>query len=284
METCTQKVKNFQILTYALRISTEGLKTYVDQCFEDLYDRLKRKICSTGACTQYCSKQCQPTKWCTTCTEWKREAEKFMRCQSHKNKVQWQHIEVSTLSGRDFENATLELCRIYVRDARKFTYDIHNMLSALQNCRYFEIGKDLKLLDAVRKVRNVDFAHTEKFKMSKKQLGNAVSILLKFFQHSSLNGFECILKTVTNLKELKLNGDHIYTDIELRNVFKNIRHLTIMDLNDYLSIKEEKEGIKEQTGYNFIKAGVSVFVIFVILLIQFGFYKIKDIMNGKAYV
>lgn len=60
-----------------------------------------------------------------------------------------------------------------------------------------------------------------------------------------LNGFECILKIVINLKEFKLNGDYIYIDIELCNVFKNIRYLIIMDLNDYLSIKEEKEGIKE---------------------------------------
>lgn len=44
METCTQKVKKFQTLIHALRISTEGLKTFVDQCFEDLCGRLKRKV------------------------------------------------------------------------------------------------------------------------------------------------------------------------------------------------------------------------------------------------
>lgn len=281
METCTQEVKNFQILIHALRISTEGLKTFVDQCLEDLYGRLKRKIGSNGACTQYCSKQCQPIKWCATCTEWKRETEEFMRYNSHKNKVQWHHIEVSTLSWEDCEKATLELCRIYVRDAGIFTYDIHNMLSILQNCRYFVIGKDVKLLDAVRKVRNVDFAHTEEFKMSKKQLRNAISILLNFFQHSTLNGFECILKTVNNLRGLNLNGDKIYTDIELCNVFKNTRQLTIVNINDYLTVKEEK-GIKEQKGYTFIKEGVLIFIAVVITLIQFGIYKNKDIANGKT--
>lgn len=282
METCTQKVKHFQTLILALRISTEGLKTFVDQSFEDLCGRLKRKVGLNGACTQNCSKQCQPKKWCTTCTEWKRETKKLMRYNSHKNKVQWQHIEVSTLSGKDCEKATLELCRIYVCDAKIFTYDIHNLVSILHNCRYFVIGMDLKLLNAVRKVRNVDFAHTEKFQMSKKELRNAVSILLKFFQHSSLNGFECILKTVTNLKELKLNGDHVYKDIEVRNVFKNTRQLTIMSLNDYLTVKTENKRINEQKGYSFIKPALLIFLIFVISFVQFGIFKIKDIMNGKA--
>lgn len=118
--------------------------------------------------------------------------------------------------------------------------------------------------------------------MSKKELRNAVSILLKFFQPSSLNGFECILKTVTNLKELNLNGDHVYKDIKVGNVFKNTKQLTIMGLNDYLTVKTENKRINEQKGYSFIKPALLIFLIFVISFVQFGIFKIKDIMNGKA--
>lgn len=97
-----------------------------------------------------------------------------------------------------------------------------------------------------------------------------------------MNGFECILKTVTNLKELKFNGNHVYKDIEVRNVFKNTRQLTIMGLNDYLTVKTENKRINEQKGYSFIKAALLIFLIFVISFVQFGIFKIKGIMNGKA--
>lgn len=75
-----------------------------------------------------------------------------MWCKFYKNKVQWQYIEVLILFGRDFEKVILEFCCIYVCDVRKFMYDIYNMLFVLQNCWYFEIGKDLKILDVVCKV------------------------------------------------------------------------------------------------------------------------------------
>lgn len=55
------------------------------------------------------------------------------------------------------------------------------MLSLLRNCQYFVIGGDKNLLDAVRDVRNIDFAHTDLFKMFKKELTKDISCLLHFF-------------------------------------------------------------------------------------------------------
>lgn len=55
-----------------------------------------------------------------------------------------------------------------------------------------------------------------------------------------------------------------------------------MGLNDYLTVKTENKRINEQKGYSFIKAALLIFLIFVISFVQFGIFKIKGIMNGKA--
>lgn len=144
MESYTKEEQNFYIFIQALKHSTVGLKTYVDQCLADLYGRLKRKVGANAACTQYCNKLCKVTKWCTTCVAWKREVERYMRCDKHKNRVNWRNIELWKLSGTDYEAAKVELCRLFVRDARQFKFDICNMLSLLQNCHYFVIGDDKK--------------------------------------------------------------------------------------------------------------------------------------------
>uniref|UniRef100_A0A8W8K0Y7 Uncharacterized protein n=1 Tax=Magallana gigas TaxID=29159 RepID=A0A8W8K0Y7_MAGGI len=105
MENFTQENFNFYILIEALKYSTFGLKTYVDQCIDDLYDRLRRNVCSKEACTTFCSKKYNVTKWCETCVKWKRETEKYMRFNSHKKKIPWQDIELWKLSGKDCEEA-----------------------------------------------------------------------------------------------------------------------------------------------------------------------------------
>lgn len=134
MDNYKPEEQNFLILIQALKNSTVGLKTYVDQCLEDLYDRLKRKVGSNAACTQCCSNRCNVKQWCSICAAWKRETENLMRYNIHKNRVQWQHIKLWKLSQRDREGAKVELCRIFVRDGRLIKYDIQTMLSLLQNC------------------------------------------------------------------------------------------------------------------------------------------------------
>lgn len=162
----TQEEQNFLVFIQALKYSTIGLKTYVDQCMDDLHGRLKRKIGSNQAC----SNRCNVIQWCNTCAAWKREIEKYVRHKSPRNKVLWKDIELWKLSGTDYEGAKIELCRIFVRDSRMITFDIQNILSILQNCGYFVIGEDTKRLEAFRNVRNIDFAHTDCFKMSSRRL------------------------------------------------------------------------------------------------------------------
>lgn len=242
MENCTQENFNFYILIEALKYSTFGLKTYVDQCIDDLYDRLRKNVCSKEACTKFCSKKYNVTKWCETCVKWKRETEKYMRFNSHKRKIPWQDIELWKLSGTDCDEAKSELYRIFVRDP-KIVYDIQTMLSLLQNCRYFDIGDDNKRLQAVRKVRNVFFAHTCRFEISREELEKAIMTLVHFFQHSSVKGFRYTLTTVIDLKGLLKKDKERLSEIEIFEVYeniKNVKQLSVTDINDLLSITEDK--------------------------------------------
>lgn len=119
----TQEEQNFLVFIQALKYSTVGLKTYVDQCMDDLYGRLKRKVGSNRAC----SKRCNVTQWCNTCAAWTREIEMYVRHKLHRNKVVWKNIELWKLSGTDYEGAKIELCSIFVRHSRMIKFHIHNI-------------------------------------------------------------------------------------------------------------------------------------------------------------
>lgn len=231
----TQEEKNFLVFIQALKYSTIGLKTYVDQCMDDLYGRLKRKVGSNTAC----SKRCNVTQWCNTCAAWKRETEKLMRYKSHKYRVQWQDIELWKLSGTDYEGAKIELCRLFLRDSRMITFDIQNILSLLQNCEYFVIGEDIKRLERFRNVRNIDFAHTDGFKMSNRRLKRVISSILHFLQHPSLKGSQCISTTVIDIQGLLMGTKHGLAQMEVYSAFNNLRQISEVDINDFLSINNE---------------------------------------------
>lgn len=278
MENNSQDEKHFLILIQALKYSTLGLKTYVDQCLEDLYGRLKRKVGSNGACTRFCNKLRNVTQWCKTCAAWKQETEKLMRYNSHKNKVQWRDIELWKLSQTDCEGAKDELCRIFVRDGRLVKYDIQTMLSLLQNCRYFGIGDDKNRLDAVRNVRNIDFAHTDLFKMTKKGLKKAISKLLTFFEHPTLVGCQCISTTVIDIKGLLTKNNQSLAKIEVYHAFKSVRQISEANIKDFLSINKDKNGPDRQ------KKIVLILALFVgIHIIMFVMSEIlrKYISNGE---
>lgn len=231
----TQEEKNFLVFIQALKYCTIGLKTYVDQCMDDLYGRLKRKVGSNTAC----SKRCNVTQWCNTCAAWKRETEKLMRYKSHKYRVQWQDIELWKLSGTDYEGAKIELCRLFLRDSRMITFDIQNILSLLQNCEYFVIGEDIKRLERFRNVRNIDFAHTDGFKMSSRRLKRVISSILHFLQHPSLKGSQCISTTVIDIQGLLMGTKHGLAQMEVYSAFNNLRQISEVDINDFLSINNE---------------------------------------------
>lgn len=259
----------------ALRFSTVGLKTFVDQCLKDLYDRLKRKVGSNGTCTLCCSQHFDVTQWCNTCVAWKLEVEKYMRYNTHKNKVQWRDIELRKLSGNYYEDAKVELCRIFVRNAKLFKYDLNNILEILKNCQYFVI--DIKRLDAVRMVRNIDFAHTDRFKMSRKQLEKAISTLLQFFHHPSLKGYQCISATTIDIKELLKKDEKNITDIDVYHAFENVQQIRTADIDEFLSISDDENETHNQQGL------VPILHLFVIILfIICGIFPHNDTINGKS--
>lgn len=277
MENCSQEELNYFILIQSLKYSIVGLKTFIDQCLKDLYDRLKRKVGSNRICTRCCSKHCDVTQWCNTCVAWKLEIEKYMRYSAHKNKVQWRDIELWKLSGNYCEGAKVELCRIFVRNAKLFKYDINNILEILKNCQYFVI--DIKRLDAVRMVRNIDFAHTDRFKMSRKQLEKAISTLLQFFQHPSLKGFQCISATVIDIKGLLKKDEKNIKDIDVYHAFENVQQVRTADIDEFLSISDdENETHNQQRLVPILNLNLFVIILFII----WGIIQHKVTINGKS--
>lgn len=280
MDNYTSEEQNFRLLIKALIYSTYGLKTYVDQCMEDLYGRLKKKVGSNGACAKYCSKRFNVPQWCSTCAAWKRETEEFMRYKSHKYRVQWRDIELWKLSGTDCEGAKIELCRIFVRDSRMSTFDIHTILSLLQNCKYFLIGKDIKRLEAFRKVRNNDFAHTEEFKMSRRQLKAAIASILHFLRHPSFKGFQCISTTETNIQGLITENKNSLAKIEANSAFNNPRQISEEDINDFLSLSINDEDNKKSDKHHafvILLLVVAILIKMSVTIDNLG----KDVTNGK---
>ncbi|XP_062607791.1 uncharacterized protein LOC134269602 [Saccostrea cucullata] len=279
MDDYSAEERNFLILIQALKYSTVGLKTHVDHCMDNAYKRLKRKLSSTTVCTQSCSKHFTDRKqWCRTCVQWKDEIEKLMRFPSHRNRVKWQDIDVSLLSGNDPAKARVELCRIYVRDAGTFKYDIQTMLSILQNCRYFLVGDNIRLLESVRKVRNIDFAHTEDFVISKRRLKKSIRTLIHFFQHPSHKTYEWALITVNKLKALEANENQSLVDIEACRVFESITDICIADVDEFLSIPEPETRIRSFPKRNLLLIGLSLTIL--ALLITFRLYMITVLISS----
>lgn len=198
-----------------------------------------------------------------------------MRYNIHKNRVNWRDIKLWKLSQTDREGAKVELCRIFVRDGRIIKYDIQTMLSLLQNCRYFVIGDDNNRLDAVRHVRNIDFAHTDLFELSKRGLKKALSNLLQFFQHPSFIGFQCISTTVIEIQGLLTNNKHSLAKIEVFSAFNSLQLISQANINAFLSINEDKNGPDRQHKF------VLIFSLFVGFLIAMSELLRKNNTNGE---
>lgn len=260
MENYTQKEQNFLILIQALKYSTVGLQTYVDQCLEVLYDRLNRKVGTIGACTQSCNMQNTP--WCNTCKAWKRETEKYMRYISHKNVVQQRNTELWKLSQADREGAKVELRRLFIRDPGIVAFDIQAMLSLLQNCTFFVIGgkRSLFLIDKFRKVRNILYAHTDKYEISRKQLKKALSSIVLFFRHPSFQNSACISKTVKDIKGLRTENKNDLAKIDVFCAFTSIQQMEKLDINAFLSNNGDKNRQERQHKF------VPILALFVAIL------------------
>lgn len=202
-----------------------------------------------------------------------------MRYKSHSNKVQWRDIKLWKLSGTDCEGAKIELCRIFVRDSRMSTFDIHTILSLLQNCEYFLIGKDIKRLEAFRKVRNIDFAHTDEFKMSRRQLKTAISSILHFLKHPSFEGYQCISTTVIDIQGLITKNKNSLAKIEVNSAFNYLRQIREEDINDFLSLSVNDEDIKKPNKHH---AFVLLLVVAILINVSVTSDNLrKDVTNGK---
>lgn len=203
-----------------------------------------------------------------------------MRSNKHKNRVNWRDIELWKLSGTDYEAAKVELCRLFVRDARQFTFDICNMLSLLQNCRYFNIGNDKKRVEEFRNVRNNYYGHTVVYELSRKQLENAISSIQRFFQHISLKGFNCISTTLIDIQGLLTINKNSLAKLEVYSAFKNLQQISEADINEFLLINEDKHGPGRE--HKFVKVLALFVAIFsVILVLGMVSTQWKYIRNGK---
>ncbi|XP_055997998.1 ankyrin repeat domain-containing protein 50-like [Ostrea edulis] len=199
---------NFLILIQALKFVTEGLKEYTTQGLDDLYNRLRRRVSASGPCTQQCNMNHRDaTRWCQTCQNWKKELGKYMRSIRFKYNTKWHNVEISYFSGVDTTKAKDELFRVFIQGqgSLQVTFDIQTMLSLFQNCKYFDIGDDILLLTSIRRVRNYDFAHTEDFKLTNKQLKKDINSLSKLFRHPSIRRCPCASDIFSKLRRLQRN-------------------------------------------------------------------------------
>lgn len=122
-------------------------------------------------------------------------------------------------------------------------------------------------------VRNIDFAHTDLFEMSKKELTKAISSLLHFFQHPSFKGFQCISTASIDIRGLLKKDKHSLTEIEVYTAFRNLWKISEADINDFLSICEDKKRSDGQRPLQF-----SILVLFVAIL----FVSLWKILNMES--
>ncbi|XP_048779931.2 uncharacterized protein LOC125683140 [Ostrea edulis] len=268
---------NFLILIQALKFVTEGLKEYTIQGLDDLYNRLRRRVSASGPCTQQCNRNHRDaTRWCQTCQNWKKELEKYMRSAKLKNNTKWYNVEISYFSGVDTTKAKDELFRVFIQGQGSLpvTFDIQTMLSLFQNCKYFDIGDDVLLLTSIRRVRNYDFAHSEDFKLTNKQLKKDINSLCKLFRHPSIRRCPSASEILSKLRRLQRN-DRILIQSETRRFFIHIKENFIT--NESLktltcSPHDQKTGIQHTTSLLII----SIIAGFLLLRI---FYRRWEIYN-----
>lgn len=135
-----------------------------------------------------------------------------------------------------------------------------------------------KRVEEFRNVRNNYFAHTVVYDMSRKQLEKAVSSVLRFFQHFSLRGFNCISTTLTDIQGLQTKNKNRLVKHEVYSAFKNLQQISEADINEYLSINEDKHEPDRQHKFVLILA---LFVAIFSVILGMISTQWKYIRNGK---
>jgi hypothetical protein len=197
--------ENFMILIQALRFTNRGLKNYVDFCLEDIYNSILRNAAKVfPTCNTYCN-NLPGNQWCGYCKKWRTEIESYVRLTPFKNKIRWQDVDYGKLTGSERDLAKFELFSVYVRRNQntQVDFDIQAIVSLFQNCVYFDIGKNKTLLDSVRTIRNMHFAHTVNFDITNKSLKESLDKLILLFQHPSMVNYGDSKYIIAELKKLR---------------------------------------------------------------------------------
>lgn len=124
-------------------------------------------------------------------------------------------------------------------------------------------------------------AHTCRFEISREELEKAIMIL--FFQHASLKGFRYTLTTVIDLKGLLKKDKERISEIEVFKVYENIKivkQLSITNINDMLSITEDKIKTGGHPGKAFKLPFIISAVIFILAIIIMMILS-NNITDGK---
>lgn len=141
-------------------------------------------------------------------------------------------------------------------------------------------SKSRFLIEEFREVRNLDYAHTDVYQISRKQLKKAISSILRFFQHSSFQNAACIKNTVKNIKGLPTENKNSLAKIDVYSAFPNIRQAKEADINTFLSNNEDKN--RQERQHKFVPI-LALFVAILAVIITLGLSEIlgNGITSGE---
>lgn len=166
---------NYVTLIVALKYTNEGLKDVVKRSMKDLYEKIYNKCHRLQPCTDNCTAVHGNTtkNWCSTCKIWRKETSLFMINKGHANTVNWKLFDSKDWMQCHEMSAVNQIANIFVhkcKQPKKPTGDFTNMISLFENCSYFVIERNKRILEDFRKVRNQHFAHNAKFALDESDL------------------------------------------------------------------------------------------------------------------
>ncbi|XP_062588236.1 ankyrin repeat domain-containing protein 50-like [Saccostrea cucullata] len=146
-------------------------------------------------------------QWCDTCKKWREELRRLMRYPGLINRINWQLFDSRTW-GRDSTEATInQIINVFIHNCQNVTEcgldDITNIISLLENCLYFDIGKNKQLMTKIRTIRNKNFAHNKSCHIEEKDLKKCLNVLLNCLQHNTVCGNLKCMDAAKKLSDLK---------------------------------------------------------------------------------
>ncbi|CAG2229761.1 unnamed protein product [Mytilus edulis] len=275
---------NFKSVAVALKLTVDGLQDFVHGNLQSLHQNIYRK-CSMGQCKINCSRRYgnEFSRWCTTCSTWKKELHQFNRYRNHWDKIKWTKLDTI-----DFPFSYEEVAKVFVQD---FTHvrqgvlkDLSAIMSIFRNLKIFNYIINDTLIADIQRLRNIYFAHNYDVSLhdvEKAQCFNCFIVLLKIQDIECTQSSKAALNLMEEMKTSQKIPERILRDPDVqytisiihnvvqRKTFERIHDNAIMLDNEQLHTKR-LTALKKQPNYltHFLP------LIFLLATLAFGLYTI----------